>query len=156
MGRPSNVSVEAQHLKENKSYNDIIFHFCKIQLQLTFLSKEGKEQTILNVSNEDSQVMSRADEIMSIDNFPKFDEPRPTFLLHSNSIHFLMRHLLETERKDWYSSHEMNLIFKAFLRRRGLLTESVQEYMDEYWDSIIDLVNNPNGEEGMIHGEPNE
>ena len=80
---------------------------------------------------------------MDMDNFPEFEEPKPTFLLHPNSLHFVFKHQLETEGRNRYSSQVVNLMFKVFLRRRNMLTNWSEAYLDDYWEDIIELVNNP-------------
>lgn len=44
MGRPDNCGTEALHLKENKSYNDIVYHFARFLIFLKF--KQGEERAI--------------------------------------------------------------------------------------------------------------
>lgn len=42
MGRPKLGETEALHLKENKSYNDIVYHFARFLILLKF--KQGEER----------------------------------------------------------------------------------------------------------------
>jgi hypothetical protein len=40
MGRPMNEDIERMHLKESKSFNDIVYHYAR--LLIFFKLKQGK------------------------------------------------------------------------------------------------------------------
>lgn len=42
----------------------------------------------------------------------------------------------------------MQLIVIAYLKRKGLLTPAIYNYINDYWRDIVYLVNNPKGEMG--------
>lgn len=42
MGRPDNKGAEGEHLKENKSYNDIVYHFARFLIFLKFMQDKDK------------------------------------------------------------------------------------------------------------------
>lgn len=47
-----------------------------------------------------------------------------------------------------YTSEEVQLVMIAYLKRKGLLTPTIYNYINDYWRDIVYLVNNPRGEFG--------
>ena len=47
MGRPCNEGIENQHLTENKSYNDVIYHYARLLIFLKL--KKGKQSSAYNL-----------------------------------------------------------------------------------------------------------
>lgn len=85
---------------------------------------------------------------MSRDNFPQFqDEKKPTFLLHSNSLHFVLKHQKEHNNKRRYSSEELKFMFLAFLKKRNIFSTDIFNYVVDYWPDILFLVNHPDGDD---------
>jgi hypothetical protein len=66
-----------------------------------------------------------------------------------------MDFLKKKENKVIYSSEEVQFLMYSYLRRKGLLTSKIYQYLSDYWNDIIFLVNNPKGE-NMPSNIPND
>jgi hypothetical protein len=42
----------------------------------------------------------------------------------------------------------------AYLKRKGLMTSTIYHYLCDYWKDIVDLVNNPKGEDSLPNNIP--
>jgi hypothetical protein len=72
MGRPDNNKTEADHLIENKSYNDIVYHFSRFLIFLKL--KQGAEKSLhsLDLTLEQNKLITKAEDIMRQDNYPGY------------------------------------------------------------------------------------
>lgn len=63
--------------------------------------KQGndRDRHALQLTNQQSKWMSDARDIMAVHNFPSFEEEKPLFLLHPNSVHFVIQYRNTRERK---------------------------------------------------------
>ena len=117
---------------------------------------DDNRQISLNMSTEENEWFSKAERLMSIDNYPSFEQAqKPIFLLHPNCPHFVFKYRAEEEGKKFYDANELKFILKAFLRRRNLLTACNDHYLEDYWEDILEIVNNPAGDNQGV-GEPED
>ena len=72
MGRPDNCGPEALHLKENKSYNDIVYHFARFLIFLKLKQGEERIPHALNLTIDQNMWLSKVENIMAQDNYPTF------------------------------------------------------------------------------------
>ena len=84
-------------------------------------------------------------------NFPEYNERNVVFLLHPNSLHFVFQSHKKNLRRQTYSPEEVKFMFLAVLKKKGLLNQQIYDYVNDYWEDICLLVNNPHGEsEGNV------
>lgn len=72
MGRPENRDVEGIHLKENKSYNDIVYHFARFLIFLKLKQGSDKSKYELDLTLDQTEWVSEVEAVMETDNFPRF------------------------------------------------------------------------------------
>lgn len=99
--------------------------------------------------------MGKVENIMSQDNYPKFQDQKPSFLLHPNSPHYVFGYLKGKENKTVYSSEETQSLMIAYLTRKNILTATIYNYLCDYWRDIVFLVNNPKGD-NILNNIPQE
>jgi hypothetical protein len=59
-GRPTNQQPEKMHLKENRSYNDIIYHYSRFMILLKIMQGNERNFQALQLTNQQSKWMSYA------------------------------------------------------------------------------------------------
>ena len=59
MGRPDNCGTEALHLKQNKSYNDIVYHFARFLIFLKFKQGEERANYELNLNKSQNEWINK-------------------------------------------------------------------------------------------------
>ena len=58
MGRPLNEDIEKLHLKESKSFNDIIYHYSRLLIFLKIKETNDPSSVTLHLTNQEREWMS--------------------------------------------------------------------------------------------------
>ena len=64
--------MEAIHLKENKSYNDIVYHFARFLIFLKLKQGNDKSKYELDFTLNQTEWINEIEKVMNTDNFPSF------------------------------------------------------------------------------------
>ena len=96
----------------------------------------------LNLPPNHPSLLALFHRALSADPFPLPQDPT-LFLLHPASLHSTLLFLREKFARIAYSSQEMKSLFLIFLESKQLLTQPILDYVNDYWNDIVFLVNHP-------------
>ena len=146
MGRPTNNTVEEEHLEQNRAFNDIIYHYSRFLIFFQLQKGKDSQPHILQLFDSNQElILTETRKIMNTERFPEFEaEKLPAYLLHPGSLHFVFQEQCKGRRKK-YGFQELKYMFLGLLQEKNLLCTRNYNYVLDYWDDVIQLVENPDG-----------
>lgn len=139
-GRPTNLHEEKVHMEENRSYTHIIYHYARFLIFFKLLPEAAPLP--LDLPPAHCALLPLWQRALAADPFPLPHHPA-LFLLHPASLHSILLFLREKFARIAYSSEEMKSLFLIFLESKQLLTQPILDYLNDYWNDIVFLVNHP-------------